>query len=346
MARGIESNPSRPPLILLNRTLTQDQGAWIVEYRLRNNGRTGVIITPDELGLKIEGWVSNSRVASHAVPRWSSLIATPRSNPTVSSDVIASADELHRCRERLAISVWTEEESRSHAGSTSKLSDPVKAVPIPVSGVAVPPLVPLSLGPGDTIHLRLRIDHDHVLYGDYDPLLGVRTIELAFGALVVRDLVPLDREHYLAQPKYSWPELPVERRDTHHFVSPPDSLHLEADVQGHQSYHYQERPVRYNTKMRLRFWYLIAVGTEGEARFRVAQNHDTPFLWRPLHEATFEEQLKTIGRWTKFERVIQTEPEATRLILEFKITGEADIGEMWIDDVSLEPLTDNGPAGP
>jgi hypothetical protein len=98
--------------------------------------------------------------------------------------------------------------------------------------------------------------------------------------------------------------------------------------------------------MRLRFWYLIAAGTEGEAHVRIAQNKDTPLFWRQLHEATIEEQLKTIGRWTKFERVIHTELEATRLILEFKIIGEAEIGEMWIDDVSLEPLVDLTKGGP
>jgi hypothetical protein len=207
-------------------------------------------------------------------------------------------------------------------------------------------LLPLSVGPGDAIHIRLRIDHQHILYGDYDPLLGVRTIALTLGKSIVRDVVQMDREQYLAQPKFTWPEPPEDRRDPQHFISSPDSLYLEADVLGHQSYRYPERPVRYNTKMRLRFWYLIAAGTEGECRVRVAQNKDTPIAWRPLHEASFEEGLKTIGRWTKFERIVQIDPEATRLILEFKITGEVNIGEMWIDDVSVEPVGNNTPTGP
>jgi MAM domain, meprin/A5/mu len=345
-AQANEMGPPRPSLTMLDRTLTQDQGAWVVEYRLRNSGRTGVIVTPDELKLKIEGWVSNSRVASHAVPRWSSLIAVPRTSSTACSDVITAADESHRCRERLAISVWTEEGPRPDTGSVANRSNPPKAASVPAPSSATGPLLPLSLGPGDTIHLRLRIDHDHILYGDYDPLLGIRTVELCFGSSVVRDVVPLDREQYLAQPKYTWPEPPDDRRDTGRFVTAPDSLHLAADVAGHQSYRFQERPVRYSTKMRLRFWYLIAAGTEGEARVRIAQNKDTPLLWRQLHEATVEEQLKTIGRWTKYECIIQTEPEATRLILEFKIVGEVDIGEMWIDDVNLEPLASSAPIGP
>ena len=126
----------------------------------------------------------------------------------------------------------------------------------------------------------------------------------------------------------------------------PDSLHLEADVPGHQYYRYPERPVRYNTKMRLRFWYLIAAGTEGDCKVRVAQFKETPISWRMLHAGDFEQCLKTIGRWTKVERIIQTESEATTLTLEFKIVGETEVGEMWIDDVSLEPVGGAMASGP
>ena len=147
-ARGDERVPRQPSLILLDRTLTQDQGAWVVEYRLRNSARTGVIITPEELGLKIEGWVSNSRLASHAVPRWSSLTATPRANPTASSDVITAADESHRCRERLTISVWTEEKPRSNGGPASKSSDPPRAASTPPPGLTSSPTPATKHGPG------------------------------------------------------------------------------------------------------------------------------------------------------------------------------------------------------
>ena len=58
----------------------------------------------------------------------------------------------------------------------------------------------------------------------------------------MRDVVPLDREQYLAQPKFAWPEPPEDRRDTGHSVSGPDSLHLEADVPGHQYYRYPGAP--------------------------------------------------------------------------------------------------------
>ena len=58
-----------------------------------------------------------------------------------------------------------------------------------------------------------------------------------------------------------------------------------------------------------------------------------------LNNGGFEQCLKTVGRWTKVERIIQTEAEATKLTLEFKIVGDTEVGEMWIDDVSLEPVS-------
>ena len=131
--------------------------------------------------------------------------------------------------------------------------------------------------------------------------------------------MPLDREQYLAQPRFTWPEPPEDRRDTRHAVSGPDSLHLEAHVPGHHYYRFPERPVRYGTKMRLRFSYLIAAGTEGECRLRIAQYKDTPTSWRQLEQAASERCLKTVGRWTKVEHVFTTDAEATTLAIDFCI---------------------------
>ncbi|MBV8129210.1 MAG: hypothetical protein JO114_16305, partial [Planctomycetaceae bacterium] len=44
------------------------------------------------------------------------------------------------------------------------------------------------------------------------------------------------------------------------------------------------------------------------------------------------------GRWTKVERVVRAESEATTVALDFRIVPETNVGEMWIDDVSLEPI--------
>jgi hypothetical protein len=325
------SNPVPVPLAILGRSIVQDQGSWQVEYRLRHDGQTGLVVTPAEITGRVEGWVSNSRVASHAVPRLSSLSLSGPTGLSALTDVIATADEVQRCRERLAVQVWTGDDPEPL---------PTPAPPARTSTAsAAPERAPiLSLAPGALVRVRLRLEHQHFLYGDYDPLLGLRAVELHLGAAVLRDIVPIDREQYLAQPRYTWPQPPEDRRDTRHFVSGPDSLHLEAHVPGNQYYRFPERPVRYGTKMRLRFWYLIAAGTEGECRARIAQYKDTPTAWKVLTDGAQEQVLTTVGRWTKVERVFRTEPDATTLALDFRIGGSSDIGELWIDDVTLEPV--------
>jgi hypothetical protein len=334
-------SPAQVSLNLIGRTVTQDQGAWIVEYRLRYAGETGIIVTPEEIGVKVEGWVSNSRIASHAVPRWSSLVLTRGSELPSVSEVIASADESQRCRERLLLSAWAENQTGRNPNPSSHSTTVTgggSCLVAASTSAGRPMILPLSLGPGAIVRLRLRIDHQHMIFGDYDPLLAVRKVELTLGNSVVCDDLALDREQYLAQPKFTWPDPPEERRDSRYAVSGPDSLHLEAHVPGHHYYRFPGRPVRYSSKMRLRFWYLIAAGTEGECRVRVTQLKDTPTSWRTLHNGDYEQTLKTVGRWTKVEHIIQTEPEATTLTLEFQIAGETDIGEMWIDDVSVDPV--------
>ncbi len=333
LARGANppSASSAPPrLTILKRAVDQDQGGWQVQYRLRYDGPTGVVLAPTELFAKVEGWVSNSRVSSHAVPRWSSVVISGPSGPSGVAEVIAAADDAQRCRERVVLQVWT---------GAQGPPEPAKA-----AGAAEPPTL-LSIAPGDTVSVRLRLEHQHILYGDYDPLLGNRTLELQLGAVALRDVLPMDREHYLALPNYVWPVPPEERRDTRYFISGPDSLHLEAHIPGNQYYRFPERPVRYATKMRLRFWYLIAPGTEGECRARLGQYKDTATSWKVLTEGAYEQCLTTVGRWVKVEHVFRTEPEATTLALDFRINSPTDIGEMWIDDVSLEPVGE-GRGGP
>ncbi len=281
--------------------------------------------------------------------------------------MIAAADEAHRCREKLIVRVWGEDQCPCRAGSCGRASDKVKdkdagrandknkpkeksagAAHEPVAGPAGPTAgLPMSLAPGGIVHVRLRLEHQHVLFGDYDPLAWVS----APSRSPWRGRRSATASRWTASNTWRsrgsrWPEPPEERRDTRHSVTGPDSLHLEAHVPGHHYYRYPDRPVRYGTPMRLRFSYLIAAGTEGECRVRVAQYKDTPTSWRMLNDAGFEKCLKVVGRWTRVEHVFTTHAEATTLALDFRIAGDTDIGEMWIDDVSLEPVGCPGHTGP
>jgi hypothetical protein len=347
-ATGAEPPRRASTLVPVSRTLAQDRGAWVIDYRLRHAGSTGVVVAPEEIAVKVESWVSNSRVASHAVPRRSALAVPYGPELTAIGEVIVAAGEAHRCREKLIVTVSS---PSARSGQSSVVGGQKEGRPSPATrhtSTTAPGQRPgpLSLAPGGVVQVRLRLEHQHVLFGDYDPLLGARAVEITLAGQAVRDLVPLDREQYLAQPRFTWPEPPGDRRDTRHSVTGPDSLHLEAHVPGHHYYRYPDRPVRYGTPMRLRFSYLIAAGTEGECRVRVAQYKDTPTSGRRLDGAGFEKGLKVVGRWTEVEQVFTTDAEATTLALDFRIAGDTEIGEMWIDNVGLEPVGCPGPCGP
>ncbi|MGC8642340.1 MAG: hypothetical protein ACP5XB_20965 [Isosphaeraceae bacterium] len=83
------------------------------------------------------------------------------------------------------------------------------------------------------------------------------------------------------------------------------------------------------------------MGTEGECRVQLDQYKDTPNSWHPLTNSRFEKDLNVVGRWTKVEQLIQADNEATTIALGFQIISENNVGEMWIDDVSLEPIGRN-----
>jgi hypothetical protein len=316
-------------LTVVERVLTQDQGDWQVDYCLKLEGSKPLVLAPSDFGARVEGWLSNSRVAVHATPRRSECVIAGQSSPTAAFDVISSPEEAQRCRERAVLRVW--------AGKACDSSPPKGGDPEPLKSVTVEP--------GGLLRVRLRLEHQHCLYGDYDPLLGRRELELRLGAeTTIRDLLPLDREQYLAQPKDTWPEPPEDHKDTRHFMTGPDSLLLEAGVPGNQYFRFPERKVRYSSRMKLRFWYMIAPGTEGEFKARIAQYRESPNAWKVLSDGGSEHTLKTVGRWVKFEKIIKTESEATTMALDFRITG-AEVGEVWIDDVTLEPI-DAAPGGP
>lgn len=249
------------------------------------------------------------------------------------TDVIPSGDDARRCREKARLVIWPAEQPEpappepEHIRARRDRDKDKDKEP-------APPSAPWRREPGQELRVRLRLEHDHFLYGPYDPLLGARDLTIHLGTTLFRDSVPLDQERYLVLPEIVFSAPPAERLDNRYYISEPDSLHLDAQAPGNASYRLSDQSVRYATLMRLSFWYLIANGTEGECRVRFQQYREAPGFHRLLTEGSRDEILPMIGRWTRVERVFRTEPEATNLSIDFRISG-AEIGEMWIDDVEL-----------
>ncbi len=325
------------PWSVARRSIVEGKDAnryWQVDYLMRNDGAEATTIAPGGVSAEVEGWVSNSRVSSHATPRMSRVAVSGASGLVGAGDVIASSDECRRCRERAVLQVWP-------AALGDNPPDPVAKATVRLVSTAEQKAA--QVAPGGLLRVRLRLEHEHFLYGPHEPLLGPRTLTLALGDALIRDTLPLLRETKLPRcaPR-AWPsaaEPPADRLDTQVFRSAPSSLHLHALMPGEQSYRFNDCPVRYSTRMRLRFYYLIAPGTEGDCKARIIQSRDAPTAWKILSDGEIEQPLAVVGRWVKVERIFRTESEATSLSLEFRVCG--DIGEMWVDDVTLEPVEDD-----
>jgi hypothetical protein len=291
----------------------------------------------------VGGFVSNSRVEAHACPTESRIDASGASGLVGLSEVVPSTEELRRCRERLVVQVWPEAEG----------SEPTA----PMADAGRRPLDPSELsriliGPGQVLCVRLRLEHQHPLHGPFEPLLGTRTLDLQVGPATLTDTLPLDRPRLLpVMTAAAWPPpTPVEFVDPEIYLSAPDSLHLAAHVPGQQSYRFPDlRGVKYGTRMRLSFWYLVAPGTEGECQARITQYRDLPNSWKTLHDGEVNLPLPVVGRWARIERVFRVEDEATALTFDVRILGSAvNVGELWIDDVHMAPadVTTAALAGP
>ena len=329
-------------LVLVQRVLAQDQGDWQVDYAFRNAGAEPLVLEPKDVRVQVEGWLSNSRIAAHATPRHAACSIDGQVAASAFAEVIAASEESKRCRERVVVSLSVGPAVGSPIGQASAVVSPAKGSATTTRGGPVL-FAPLTVEAGDLVRVRIRLEHQHTLHGDYDPLLGQRDVELRLASFAFRDVLPLDREQYRAMPKATWPEPPDDRKDARHFVTGPDSLHLDADLPGANYYRFPERKVRYGTRMRLRFWYRVAPGTEGELHARVAQYRESPESWKVLSDGGSDVHLtNATGSWVRFEKIIRTEAEATTLALDFRISP-CDVGEAWIDDVVLEPA--EGPSG-
>lgn len=321
---------SAPVLTIVERAVASGPGpwqSWQVDYTLRFEGPATLSVEPDAISAEVQGWVSNSRVAAHATPRLSTVRLSGANGLSARAEVIDSTDADRRCGELATLQVW--------AGDAS---DP------PEADAKREPQA-LELPPGALMRVRLVLEHEHQLYGPIDPLLGPRRLELHLGPARICDTLPLNRPRRPLAADPAWSSgAPPDRLDTRLFLTAPDSVHIEAHVPGHEIFRFPERAVRYATRYRLSYWYLIAPGTDGRCLARTTQTSRTSG-WRTLHDAEQTHVLSTIGRWTRVEQIVRTEPEATHLKLEFSIRSDPDIGELWIDNVRLD-LVGEGPDGP
>jgi len=350
----------------VRRHFYQQDSVWVIVYDVKNTSAAPVTYSSANMTVKMESWVSNSAVAGHSVPRFSSTTSRGVLTPAT-CELIKSADAALQCQEKMSVEIHQggklvapctvaypvppapplpdavgdqgdEQEDEQEEQKKARGEEPpdVPPPPAPLKMEKKPAEATVTIPPGGVVQIHITLAHRHVLYGDLDLLLGTRACQVTLDTLGAWSDADIECvQHHLVVPAISIPPPPEDHRDTVYFISAPDSLYLAAHISGNQYFNVPEMPVRYGTLYRVRFWYLIAFGGDGEAHVRFKQMRDTPTAWKILSEGAMDEQLK-VGRWYKFERVIRTQPTANRLQIDFRVTG--NIGEAWIDDLSVEAV--------
>jgi hypothetical protein len=313
-----ESESSSYRLTLMDRQIAQQGGRWLIRYQVRFDGPSILELTASDLQVDYDAWVSNSSSKPHTLPRRSQTHFALSESSSVQTTVIPSANERQRCRERVSLVISSGERPT------------IEPAPAKIN------FLPLRLTPGEILWLYLAFDHEHFLYGTYDPLLGDRKLDVQLGPCRLLDIVSLQSEQASETTVIKLGAPPKERMDDRQFRSAPDSLYLAADIPGYQYFRFDDMPVRYGTKFKISFWYLIAIGTEGSCHARLMEYQDTPTAWYRL-DGGFDEPMTTQGRWRYFEQTFTTRDETTTMALDFRIVG-ANVGEIWIDDIELEPV--------
>jgi hypothetical protein len=313
-----DSGNSSYRLALIDRQISQHGSRWIVRYQVRFEGPAPLDLSASDLQVDYDAWVSNSRSKPHTLPLRSQTRFALSEASAVMTTVIPASNDRQRCRERVSFAL-------------SSGDAPVAELPSAKTN-----FLPVHLLPGQVLWLYLSFEHEHFLYGTYDPLLGERRLDIQLGPCRLIDAIPLETEQSVPSLPVKLSIPPKERLDARQFRSAPDSLYLAADVPGYQYFRFDDLPVRYGTPFKLSFWYLIAIGTEGSCHARIMEYQDTPNAWSRL-EGGFDEPISTQGRWRRFEQTFTTRDETTTMALDFRIVG-ANIGELWIDDIELVPL--------
>jgi hypothetical protein len=288
-----------PPLISEGISEKSGNRYWEIGYALSKD----FLIKPENLTVEISGLVSNSRVPSHSRPIKVEHILASNSKDIVYK-IIDSHDPATECSEIASSELRTEKD-----GSQT---------------------------------LVIRLEHCHLVYGPHDPLLAQRSFALIQNGKRVEFTLNMTEPTKFKPPKRLWPpngDPPPERRDIRFFVSAPDSLLLDANAVGEQSYRYRELQVKYSTKLKLSFWYYATKDVDDECHARVCQYRDGN-SWKYLTDAQMEIVLEKRGKWTRVQKVFRTDDQATSLTLEFRMMG--DNGCVWIDDVDISPLKEEG----
>lgn len=276
----------KPLYSIQNRTIEQFGGLWEITYTVQYLGDESLKVFPNEINIKYTGEnLSNSRLKLHAYPKESKISFNLSETNEASYTLIKSKDDLKTCKENIKVEVH-------------KLD-----IFQPISGKRYIPLrklEELELKKYDTFQIKIKTNHDHMIHGTYDPLLGKRKLEISIGDKKIYDEIDQNIEINEAHPIPKLTSTSAvngdavdclkSRLDENIFYSTPDSIYL-SSTGPFQSLIFDNIPVRYGDTLKLSFWYLIALGSDGIFKVSVKQFQDKPYMWQEIKDVEIDNTI-------------------------------------------------------
>ena len=333
--------------------------------------------------------LSNSTIKEHSHPPNKEL-SCPKFNlgeqKSSSIPVISSPDKSKQCEEKievevlvldinnLAIQKMRKEKSIIPKFVPLKRGEPLTLTPTNKADSSPNADLIHELNLENVFKVKVRISHEHDVYGPIDPLLGERTMTATIGPGRIYDIFFLDRE---VSPLIIIPKLELTKtldgkeedlfsnfKDTHYYHSAPDSIHLAADERGMWQLRFSDIPVRYGTKVKLVFWYAIAKPSEGVYMTSITEYNDSKSSGQVIEDAGFQEILWTDdpkidipqeaskeeadeitkraflsqpkqGQWHRFEKEITLTRRTTTIAVQVAAYSSYN-GKAWVNDLNKE----------
>jgi hypothetical protein len=291
-ANGVQIRQLQPPDRWAEQ-LGEDRKAcsWVLDYALACTEAAS--FSRDDVTVKVQSVVSNSSVPLHAIAREVTVALSAREG------FRAEAAVADGCSERVTAYLWRDVED-----------DLGRAKGDQGAGVGRECLLDVGNSPfhlvGEPFRLRLVLTHIHQLYGAYQPLLGRRQVTLRLGAAEFRDEIMLLKDPMIHSP-ITLGDVPLDRQDSRAFTSPPASLYLAADLPGEGEFLFPGVAVRYGSRVRLTFWYLVSSNSQTELRMLIRQYQDSGLRRRFLVPRR-EYRPRPGNRWIRFVKVFRTDP--------------------------------------
>src|SRR3954462_1450714 len=92
-ASAAEGETPESRLTVLHRAISQVGGGWQVDYRLRHDGGSTLVVKSGDISARVRGVVSTSRAAGHSRPRSSDLVMSGSAGLRATAEIIAAVDE-------------------------------------------------------------------------------------------------------------------------------------------------------------------------------------------------------------------------------------------------------------